>query len=69
MPQSASHVFSDKSGMLSVVHDDVAADIVARLRRGAIEGRLMKARWTFKGILVSALCIITDIECCLAVLK
>ncbi len=62
-PQSAPHVLPVKSGMLSVFHDDREADIVVRLRRAAVEARLVKARWTLRGILVRALCIITNIKC------
>lgn len=45
-----------------MLQDDREADIVVRLRRAAVEDRLVKARWTLRGILVRALCIITKIE-------
>ena len=50
-----SHVFPDKSGIESVVHDAVAADIVVLLRRAGVEGRQVRTRWTFRGSLVKVL--------------
>jgi len=60
MTKKPTHVFPDKSGMESVVQFDVAADMVVRLCRARVEDPQEKARWTFRGILVKALCIITD---------
>lgn len=62
IPHRLPHVFPVKSGILSVLHDDREAVIVVRLRRADVEDRLVKARWTLRGILVSALCIITKTE-------
>ena len=59
MTKKPTHVFPDRSGMESVVQFAVAADIVVRLSRGRVEDPQEKARWTFRGILVKALCIIT----------
>jgi len=56
------------SGMESVVQFDVAADMIVRLCRARVEDPQEKARWTFRGILVKALCIITDSQTSVVVL-
>ena len=50
----ATHVFPDRSGIASVVQDDVAADMLVFLRRYGFGSVQEKALWTFNGILEKA---------------
>lgn len=56
---SVPHVFPERSGMHSAVHDDVEADMIVLLSEACVEEEQEIARWTLSGILVMALCITT----------